>query len=77
MCEALAHKPVRVEMVEGRLLVSYRHMYVREIDRERRVSRALVLGRGGLARAPVVEALRSPSGLPTGLNDPNGSSPGV
>ncbi len=72
MCEALAHKPVRVEIVEGRLLVSYRHVYVRGIDRERRVSRALVLGRGGLARP----SLR-PSGLPKGLNDPNVSSPGV
>lgn len=70
VCEALAEQPVRVEVLEGQVLVSYRHMYLREIDPARRVSRALVLRRDGGA-SPVVEALRSPSGLPAGLNDAN------
>jgi len=69
VCEALAGRPVRVEPVEHLLLVSYQHMYVREIDQKRRESRPLVLEHSRRARPNVVEALRSPSGLPTGLND--------
>lgn len=59
VCEALAGRWVRVESVENLLLVSYRHMYVREIDRPQRRTRALVMARD------VGRALRSPSGLPT------------
>ena len=58
VCEALAERWVRVEAVENLLLVSYRHMYVREIDRQRKCTRALVVPRD------VGKALRSPSGLP-------------
>jgi len=58
VCEALAGRRVRVENVENLLLVSYRHMYVREIDRQRRGTRPLVLPRN------VGRALRSPCGLP-------------
>jgi transposase InsO family protein len=58
VCEALAGRWVRVESVENLLLVSYRHMYVREIDRQQRRTRPLVLPRD------VGRALRSPSGLP-------------
>jgi transposase InsO family protein len=43
VCEALAGRRVRVESVENLLLVSYRHMYVREIDRPQRCTRPLVL----------------------------------
>jgi hypothetical protein len=39
VCEALAGRWVRVESVEHLLLVSYRHMYVREIDRQQRCTR--------------------------------------
>jgi transposase InsO family protein len=60
VCEALAGRPVRIENVDGLLLVSYRHMYVREIDRERGQTHALVMARESVGRA-----LRSPSGLPT------------
>jgi len=56
--EALAERRVRIEVVEDLLLVSYRHMYVREIDRRQRCTRALVLPHVG-------RALRSPSGLPS------------
>jgi transposase InsO family protein len=56
--EALAGRRVRVESVEELLLVSYRHMYVREIDRQQRCTRPLVVPHFG-------RALRSPSGLPT------------
>lgn len=42
VCEALAGRRVRVESVEKLLLVSYRHMYVREIDRQQRCTRPLV-----------------------------------
>jgi hypothetical protein len=59
VCEALARRQVRVESMGNLLLVSYRHMYVREIDRQQRRTRPLVLPRD------VGRALRSPSGLPT------------
>ena len=35
MCGALAEQRVRVERFDGKLLVSYRNMYIREIDLER------------------------------------------
>jgi transposase InsO family protein len=60
VCEALAEQRVRVERFDGKLLVSYRHMYLREVDVERRCTRALVVERGrGAENAPV--ALRAPS----------------
>lgn len=59
VCEALAGRWVRLEAVKDLLLVSYRHMYVREIDLQRQCTRALVVPRR------VGRALRSPSGLPT------------
>jgi transposase InsO family protein len=59
VCEALAGRRVRIEEVSGLLWVSYRHMYVREIDRKQQSTRALVLPRH------VGRALRSPFGLPT------------
>lgn len=40
--KALAAGRIRVENAAGLLLVSYRHMYVREIDREQRCTRPLV-----------------------------------
>ncbi len=49
VCEALAGRRVRIESIEGLLLVSYRHMYVREIDREQRCTRPLVLPLEGRA----------------------------
>ena len=58
VCEALAERQVRVEEIGELLLVSFRHMYVREINRWQRCTRALVLPRD-LGRA-----FRSPSGLP-------------
>lgn len=57
--EALAGQRIRVERVKHLLLVSYRHMYVREIDRPQRHTRPLVIPRS------VDRPLRSPSGLPT------------
>jgi transposase InsO family protein len=42
VCEALAERRVRVEEVGELLLVSYRHMYVREIDRKQGCTRAFV-----------------------------------
>lgn len=60
VCGALAEQRVQVERFDGKLLVSYRHMYIREVDLERRCSRALVVARGRRAEdAPV--ALRAPS----------------
>jgi len=58
VCEALAGRRVRVESVQELLLVSYRHMFVREIDRQQRCTRPFVAPHFG-------RALRSPSGLPT------------
>ena len=60
ICEALAEQRVQVERFDGKLLVTYRHMYIREVDLERRCSRALVVERDRRAEdAPV--ALRAPS----------------
>ncbi len=60
ICEALAEQRVRVEQFDGKLLVSYRHMYIREVDLKQGCSRALVVERGRRAEdAPV--ALRAPS----------------
>jgi transposase InsO family protein len=59
VCGALADQRVRIERFDGKLLVSYRHMYIREIDLERRTSRALVVARGAAENAPV--DLRAPS----------------
>lgn len=33
VCEALAEKTVRVEQIDNKLIVSYRHMYIREINK--------------------------------------------
>jgi transposase InsO family protein len=71
VCEALAGQRVRVERVGALLLVSYRHMYVREIDRERRSTRPLVVSRD------VGRALRSPSGLPASPANGQEQSPEV
>ncbi len=59
VCEALAGERVQLEPLEEKLLVSYRHMYVREIDPQQGTSRALVMGR---RRAAAV----GPSGRPPG-----------
>ena len=68
VCEALAGQWVRIERVEGKLLVSYRHMYIREIDAVQGCTRPLVVARkaaeaAGVGDPPV--ALRAPSGSPT------------
>ena len=34
VCEALAEKTVRIEQINNKLIVSYRHMYIREIDKD-------------------------------------------
>lgn len=63
VCGALADRRVRVERFDGKLLVSYRHMYIREVDPERRRSRPLVVARDrGAEDAPV--ALRAPCASP-------------
>jgi hypothetical protein len=43
VCEALARERVRLEEASGKVLVSYRHMYIREIDVDSGSTRALVL----------------------------------
>jgi transposase InsO family protein len=58
VCEALAGRRIRVERVEKLLLVSYRHMYVREIDRLQKRTRPLVLPHD------FAETLRPPCGRP-------------
>ena len=66
VCQALAGQRVRLERIDGKVLVSYRHMYIREIDPERAGTRPLVVARpedaasGSGGRG----TLRSPSGLP-------------
>lgn len=63
VCEALAQRQVQIEKLGELLVVSYRHMYVREIDLQQGCTRALIRPRVG-------RSLRSPSGLPT--SPPNG-----
>jgi len=72
VCQALAERRVRVERFDGKLLVSYRHMYIREIDLASGQSRPLVIERTRDAaiaaeQVPPV-ALRAPSGT---CSDPN------
>ena len=42
VCEALTKRRVGIEILDGKILVRYRHMYVREIDLRTRQTRALV-----------------------------------
>lgn len=51
VCEALAGKRVGVERFDGKLLVSYRHMYVREIDLAESKTRSLVVTRAAVETA--------------------------
>jgi hypothetical protein len=60
VCGALAGQRVRVEKFDGKLLVSYRHMYIREIDPARRKSHALVVARSAATGEPAPVALRAP-----------------
>lgn len=60
VCEALAGRLVRVERFDGKLLVSYRHMYLREIDLPRGTTQALVVARSS-TDAPAPAALRATS----------------
>lgn len=70
VCGALAGQRVRVERFDGKLLVSYRHMYIREVDPQRRCSRPLVVARDrGAEKAPV--ALRAPSAFSAQEAPPN------
>jgi transposase InsO family protein len=61
VCEALAEQLVRVERFDGKLLVSYRHMYIREIDLQRGTTEAFVVLRQSNAAASAAVALRAPS----------------
>ncbi len=67
VCEALAGQVVRVERFDGKLLVSYRHMYIREIDLRRGTTQALVVARSARSVAPAPVALRATS---AGATDP-------
>jgi transposase InsO family protein len=60
VCEALAGQWVSVERFDGKLLVSYRHMYIREIDLVRGVTQALVVARRAATVEPAPVALRAP-----------------
>ena len=41
--EALAEKQVRIEQIENKLIVSYRHMYIREIETETGKTKSLLI----------------------------------
>jgi transposase InsO family protein len=67
VCGGLTGQRVRIERVDGKLLISYRHMYIREIDPEHECTRPLVVARreataAGPGDPPV--ALRAPCGSP-------------
>jgi transposase InsO family protein len=61
VCEALAGQLVRVERFDGKLLVSHRHMYIREINLERGTTQATVVARSAPAAEPAPVALRATS----------------
>ena len=61
VCEALAGQHVRVERFDGKLLVSYRHMYIREINLEGGTTQALVRARSAATAEPAPAALRATS----------------
>src|SRR5260370_34459809 len=61
VCEALAGQAVRVERFDGKLLVSYRHMYIREIDLQRGTTQALMVARSATTVAPAPAAPRATS----------------
>ena len=65
VCEALTGRWVRVERFDGKLLVSYRHMYIREIDLQRGTTQALVVERRTATVAPAPAALRATSASAT------------
>jgi len=60
VCEALAGQRVCVESFDEKLLVSYRDMYIREIDPIGEKTQALVAPRAAFAKSATV-ALRAPS----------------
>lgn len=66
VCGALAGQRVRIERLDTKVLVSYRHMYLREIDTQRGCTRPWVVARREGAAAGQRGTLRSPSGLPPG-----------
>jgi len=57
----LAGQHVRVERFDGKLLVSYRHMYIREINLEGGTTQALVRARSAATSEPAPAALRATS----------------
>jgi transposase InsO family protein len=61
VCEALAGRRVRLERLDGKVLMSYRPMYLREIDPQRRRTRPLVVERreGGGVAGPCPDTLRA------------------
>jgi hypothetical protein len=60
VCEALAGQRVCVERFDEKLLVSYRDMYIREIDPIGKKTQALVAPRAAVSKSATV-ALRAPS----------------
>jgi transposase InsO family protein len=72
VCQSLGGQRVRIERVEGKLLVSYRHMYVREIDPQQECTRPLVVKRSAL-NAPV-ESGDPPVALPAPCGSPDSNT---
>jgi transposase InsO family protein len=71
VCAALADQYVRVERFDGKLLVSYRNMYIREIDLARERTRPLVVERRADGETAAV-ALRAPCAVSPGETQPPG-----
>jgi transposase InsO family protein len=60
VCEALSQQHVMVERFDGKLLVSYRHSYIREIDLVRGTTRALIMPRSDVHGESASLALLAP-----------------
>jgi transposase InsO family protein len=77
VCEALAGQQVRVERFDGKLLVSYRHMYIREIDLQRNTTQALVVARKKSSSEAATVALRAPCAASEGPKAEEKANPKV
>lgn len=69
VCKALEGQGVRLERFENKLLVSYRHMYIREVNLLTGESRPLVVARATSEGASSV-ALRAPCEAPSDAPNP-------
>lgn len=75
VCRALAGQRVRIERFDGKLLVSYRHMYIREVELATGRSRPLVVARRESAESAAGWAPPVALGAPCGAHPAQAGTP--